>query len=91
MSTSSVDIPTMTDTNGIKQWYLNGERHRENGPAIEYENGIKVWYLNGEIHREDGPATEAPAFDHKEWYLNGVQLTEEDHSSQTTLVKSATH
>ena len=40
---------------GTKVWYLNGKRHREDGPAIEYANGDKYWYLNGKRHREDGP------------------------------------
>jgi hypothetical protein len=34
------------DTNGTKYWYLNGERHREDGPAIEWSDGEKWWYLN---------------------------------------------
>jgi len=34
--------------NGCKEWYLNGELHRTDGPAVEYENGCKQWYLNGE-------------------------------------------
>ena len=42
--------------NGDKEWYLNGVRHREDGPAIVKTNGIRMWYLNGRIHREDGPA-----------------------------------
>ena len=33
--------------NGDKHWYLNGELHREGGPAIECNNGYKAWYLNG--------------------------------------------
>lgn len=33
---------------GNKFWYLNGKRHREDGPAIIYSNGEKRWYLNGE-------------------------------------------
>ena len=33
--------------NGIKSWYLNGECHREDGPAVEYADGDKSWYLNG--------------------------------------------
>jgi len=33
---------------GTKEWYKNGLRHREDGPAIEYFNGDKYWYLNGE-------------------------------------------
>ena len=24
-----------------------GERHREDGPAVEYSDGTKFWYLNG--------------------------------------------
>ena len=31
---------------GGKRWYLNGERHREDGPAIEAANGTKHWWLN---------------------------------------------
>ena len=33
---------------GTKRWYLNGEKHREDGPAFERENGTKYWFLNGE-------------------------------------------
>jgi hypothetical protein len=51
-------------------WYLNGNLHREDGPAIEYADGNKEWYLNGERHREDGPAIEDADGD-KFWYLNG--------------------
>jgi hypothetical protein len=25
---------------------LNGKRHREDGPAVEYVDGTKRWYLN---------------------------------------------
>ena len=28
-------------------WKLNGKRHREDGPAIEYADGEEQWYLNG--------------------------------------------
>jgi hypothetical protein len=28
-------------------WRLNGQRHREDGPAIEWADGTKSWYLNG--------------------------------------------
>ena len=43
---------------GTKYWYLNGKRHREDGPAVECADGHKEWYLNGKRHREDGPAVE---------------------------------
>jgi len=55
--------------NGAKYWFLNGKRHRENGPAIEDANGSKFWYLNDQLHREDGPAVEF-VDGSKAWYLN---------------------
>ena len=51
-------------------------RHREDGPAVEYNDGEKAWYLNGKCHREDGPAVE-DTDGYKEWYLNG-KLHRED-------------
>jgi len=51
-------------------YYLNGKRHREDGPACEFTNGEKWWYLYGKRHREDGPACEY-AGGNKQWYLNG--------------------
>ncbi len=57
-------------SNGAKFWFLNGKRHREDGPACEYSNGDKEWYLNGKRHREDEPACEY-SNGNKLWYLNG--------------------
>ena len=62
--------PTLEiDDDGVKRWLLNGEYHREDGPAVEWSNGRKEWYLNGNQHREDGPAIEWRNGD-KEWWLN---------------------
>ena len=66
---------------GDKFWFINGELHREDGPAIEYAHGGKHWFLNGERHREDGPAIEY-AHGGKHWYLNGKELTEEEFLSR---------
>ena len=46
------------DDDGAKHWYLNGLRHREDGPVIIGSEGYKAWYINGLFHREDGPAIE---------------------------------
>ena len=59
-----------TYANGTKHWWLNGNRHRSDGPAIEYANGYKAWFLNGKRHRTDGPAVEC-SDGTKHWYLNG--------------------
>ena len=35
--------------NTVTEWYnLNGQLHREDGPAVENTNGHKEWYLNNE-------------------------------------------
>ena len=38
--------------NSDEQWYLNGKRHRENGPAVLRQSGYKAWYLNDELVTE---------------------------------------
>jgi hypothetical protein len=70
-------------SNGSKFWYLNGKRHREDGPAVEGSYGYKSWWLNGKLHREDGPAVEYSTGD-KYWYLNGKGLTEQQHKAATS-------
>ena len=75
--------------NGSKSWWLNGKRHREDGPAIEWADGTKFWYLNGKYHREDGPAMEFADGD-KSWYLNGKRVTEEEHKRMTSKVVEMT-
>ena len=32
--------------NGTKEWFLNGNLHREDGPAAEWANGTKFWYID---------------------------------------------
>jgi hypothetical protein len=39
--------------NGARWWFLNGKRHREDGPAIEYADGSRYWYLNGVEYGEE--------------------------------------
>jgi len=34
-------------SSGAKSWFLNGDYHREDGPACEYSDGAKYWWLNG--------------------------------------------
>ncbi len=53
------------------KYYKDGNLHREDGPACEYDDGTKSWYLNGDRHREDGPAIEW-GNGHREWYQNNL-------------------
>ena len=44
-----MSVPEMKEySNASKEWRLNGEYHRTDGPAIEYSDGSKFWCLNGE-------------------------------------------
>jgi hypothetical protein len=72
MKTYTVKI----DGRGTKFWYLNGELHREDGPAVEYANGNKYWYFNDKFHRENGPAIEW-ASGAKFWHRNGRRHRED--------------
>jgi hypothetical protein len=69
------------DEDKTKRWYLNGNLHREDGPAVEYADESKLWYLNDKLHREDGPAVEH-ANGSKYWYLNGDRLTQAEFNSK---------
>jgi hypothetical protein len=77
------------DEYGNKRWYLNGNLHRTDGPAVEYADGSKFWYLNGNLHRTDGPAMEY-ADGSKEWYLNDKDYTEADWRKQLNKLNKAT-
>jgi|SRR5579859_2875925 len=61
------------DEYGDKFWLLNGQYHREDGPAVEYVNGYKAWYLYDQLHRLDGPAVEH-ADGNKSWYYYGKYI-----------------
>ena len=65
------------------EWFLNGKRHREDGPAIEYADGDKFWCKNGKYHREDGPACEYVNGD-KYWYMNGLRHREDGPAIEYT-------
>jgi len=41
------------DVFGTRDWFLNGQRHREDGPAIEYADGSRAWYLNDQNMTEE--------------------------------------
>jgi hypothetical protein len=66
------DIECVIETQGsceIKSWFKNGQRHRDNGPALICPYGSQHWYKNGLEHREDGPAVITEGYE--EWKQNG--------------------
>ena len=78
-----IEYTVKVQDNGDRCWYLNGELHREDGPAIEYPNSMRCWYLNGKLHREDGPACEY-ANGMRCWYLNGKRHREDGPAIEYT-------
>lgn len=62
--------PAYVHTSGTKEWWLNGVRHREKGPAVEFEDKGIEWWLNGKKHRYDAPAIKY-ANGHEEWWEHG--------------------
>ena len=69
---------SITINNNMKFWKLNGQYHRLDGPACEWNNGDKTWWINGQRHREDGPAIER-ANGTKEWWLDGKRQQSKAH------------
>ncbi len=61
---------------GTLLWTLNGEPHREDGPAAVYLDGTKEWMLHGRRHRIGGPALEK-SDGSMFWYKNGLLHNEE--------------
>jgi hypothetical protein len=53
-----------------------GERHREDGPDLEWINGVfkghKTWRVNGKYHRVGGPAI-ISSNGMLEWFKNGIR------------------
>ena len=58
------------DANGDQAWYVNGQRHRLDGPAVISAAGTQEWWVNDQRHRPDGPAIIGAAGT-QEWWVNG--------------------
>ena len=65
--------PAKTWTNGQEEWYLDGVKHREDGPAVTgpWTMGNEEWYLHGMRHRTDGPAVIGLKRD--AWWVKGYR------------------
>ena len=75
MSSGPLSQATMKVVNDSEEWWLNGLRHREDGPAIESKNGGEEWWLNGKRHREDGPAIRN--ISKSSWFCEGLRHRED--------------
>jgi len=65
--------PAFEGVDGSKEWYVDGHRHRLDGPAVEYANGNKYWYVDGKrLSEKQFNALSAPT----------LELTLEDIASK---------
>lgn len=44
----------MMQSDGTQKWYLNGQLHRVDGPAVFHLDGYQEWYTHGKLHRVGG-------------------------------------
>lgn len=63
-------LPIIKWRNGSVEWYIDGELHRRDGPAVVCSDGFKMWYWHGKLHRNDGPAVVYPDGT-RQWCQNG--------------------
>jgi hypothetical protein len=75
---------------GTREWWRDGKRHRDGGPAIEWFDGTKVWFQHGQIHREDGPAYEGRDGD-TQYHLFDEELTYPDFVKRITELRQQRH
>lgn len=51
------DLPAVEFSNGQKEWYQLGRRHRDNDQPAVVQANHEEWWMNGELHRDhDRPA-----------------------------------
>ncbi len=72
--------------NRIEYRNREGDLHREDGPAREYNTGTKAWFINGKFHRTDGPAIEFYNGE-KRWYLYDVSFSEDEWKQEVAKIK----
>jgi hypothetical protein len=82
------DLPNLGDvclhSEWGAQWFRNGVRHRDDGPAVEMLNESQ-WYRDGKLHREGGPAIER-ADGSCEWWANGQFVRQEGEAQRRRVV-----
>ena len=61
------DGPAIKALNGDEEWYYEGTKHRDGGPAVKDRWG-EYWFSNGLVHREDGPAVIRTNGDLQYWH-----------------------
>ena len=67
---SEESVPPTFSWAGYKEWRVDGQRHRLDGPALIRPGEGRFWFYEDKLHRLDGPAIEY-ADGSKFWYVDG--------------------
>jgi hypothetical protein len=59
--------------NGTVEWRLDGQLHRDGGPAVIWPDNVQCWYQHGVRHRDGGPAIVWPDGS-VEWRRHGKKI-----------------
>jgi len=70
MGIEAVKNGLIVDEFGRKQWFVNDQLHRTDGPARIWPDGRQEWWVDGRRHRTDGPAV-IYANGSQEWWVCG--------------------
>lgn len=63
---------------GCTVYELDGDYHREDGPAVIWDDGSYIWYRHGWFHRNDGPAFFNAEYGNLHWYFDGKKYSFEE-------------
>lgn len=63
-----------------EEWYKNGMRHRENGPAFIHNNN-RVWFYEDKLHRLDGPAV-VELGGPKQYWIHGQRMSKKEYEKE---------
>jgi hypothetical protein len=65
------NLPAVTYSNGLREWYRNGKLHREIDPAVINNGGDQFWYIHGKRHRDNDMPAVMHADGRQYWYVHG--------------------
>ena len=80
--------PAIIHSSGTKMWFVNGKKHRYNGPAFVSSLG-EIWYNNDMIHRLTGPAEINYELQIKLYYINNEIYTKTNYNKIMFFVRTA--
>ena len=64
--------------NGDREWYQNGNLHRDGDKPAIIESKNKWWYQNGKRHRDNGKPAVMLVNGDREWWENGLRHRDGD-------------